>query len=114
MERIQVEGSILSWELESGAARLEIDASSGPTAPFTSKSAFRLTSLNGRLSIGLALLPTSRVIDISIQPGVMQEVLPSARVQVLPARAVLWPRGGLHAWPNDHQHGDRWTPTRPD
>jgi hypothetical protein len=76
MERIEVDGHVLTWDVSIGQAELTVqswDRYAGTSGPTT---VFHLAVRDDRLKISLALLPTSRTIDVSLQPGVLGQVLP--------------------------------------
>ena len=68
-----MDGLHLQWEDGDYGAVLEIGA-----APQTATSAFVFRGSDGRLDVGMALLPTSRVVDVARQPAVFGQVLPVA------------------------------------
>ena len=75
MERIEVDGHLLTWGVSDDRAELTVqpsDRRAGTSGPTTT---FHLAVRDDRLWIGLALLPTSRTVDISLQPGVLGQVL---------------------------------------
>ncbi|HEY4946442.1 MAG TPA: hypothetical protein VII19_00990, partial [Acidimicrobiales bacterium] len=75
METLEVDGWVLSWESDHEGALLGISSGDRRTSPSAGRSAFRLTARGKRLGVGMAFLPTTRVIDVSIQPAVLEEVL---------------------------------------
>ncbi len=76
MDRVVVDGTALSWVDDPSGARLEVGTSDAGGPSRAARSAFRLTPEGGRIRVGMALIPTTRVVDISIQPSVLMEVLP--------------------------------------
>ena len=71
-----MDGHLLNWDASGDHAELNVQVSdrhAGTTGPTTT---FHLAVRDDRLWIGLALLPTSRTVDISLQPGVFGQVLP--------------------------------------
>ncbi len=75
METLEVDGWVLSWESDHEGALLGISSGDRRPSPSAGRSAFRLTARGKRLGVGMAFLPTTRVIDVSIQPAVLEEVL---------------------------------------
>src|SRR5664280_507603 len=76
MDRLEIDSCLLGWESDRSGAMLEVESCAGAQALPASRTAFRLTAMGRRIGIGIAFLPTSRVIDVSIQPGVFEAVLP--------------------------------------
>lgn len=74
VERIEVDRHLLTWERHEFGAVLSVQekARARPEATTT----FRVTAGEGRLRVGLALLPTDRVVDVSLQPAIFTQVLP--------------------------------------
>ena len=76
MERIEVDGHLLGWHRQSDGAVLEVGASGvgGDRRPGTTT--FVLRVRDDRLQVDLALLPTSRTVDVTLQPDLFGQVLP--------------------------------------
>lgn len=75
MERIEVDGHVLGWERRDGGAVLEVADGSGPTDRPTRATTFVLAVHDDRLRVGLAMLPTTRTVDVSLQPDLVGRVL---------------------------------------
>ncbi len=76
VERIEVDGHLLTWDVGAAGATLTVAPALGPSRPAARPTVFRLTAIEGRMRLGLALLPTDRVIDVSHQPALLTQVLP--------------------------------------
>lgn len=76
MERVEVDSTVLTWLDGVSGGRLEIGAIDAIASKCATRSAFQLTPADGRIRIGMALIPTSHVVDVSTQPAVLREVLP--------------------------------------
>ncbi len=71
------DGHLLTWERRGPSATMTIAPAGGRPgrgAPTT----FVLTVVEGRLRLGMALVPLNRAVDVSLQPGVLTQVLPAA------------------------------------
>ena len=76
MDRIEVDGHILEWERRGQAGQLTVRPLSSGVPAFGSGTTFRLRVDEDRLKVELALLPTSRTVDVSLQPDLFGQVLP--------------------------------------
>ena len=76
MERIEVDGHLLGWERRDAGAVLEVAAGAGSDDRSVRATTFVLGVHDDRLRVELALLPTSRTVDVSLQPGLFGRVLP--------------------------------------
>jgi hypothetical protein len=79
MDRVEVDGYRLSWETDPGGALLEVLGSTDRLTSPTGRLTFRFAARDRRLGVGLGFPPTSRVIDVSNQPAVFEQVLPVGR-----------------------------------
>ena len=76
MERIEVDGHLLGWERRGAGAVLEVVEGAGRPGRRARTSTFVLGVRDDRLRVELAMLPTSRTIDVTRQPGLFGQVLP--------------------------------------
>ena len=76
MERIEVDGHLLGWERRGAGADLTVGPASHGARCGPDVTSFRLAVADGRLRVALALLPTDRTVDVSLQPDVFRQVLP--------------------------------------
>lgn len=112
VERIEVDGHLLEWERCGAGADLAVrPASAGaPCAP--TGTSFRFAVADGRLRVALALFPTDRTIDVSLQPDIFRQVLPVGDGSCAPGSAGAVVTGwivslldGTGAWRPDDPEG---------
>ena len=77
MQRIEVDGHLLTWQRRGVGAVLTVGACGYPGARRPGTTTFVLTVRDDRLRVELALLPTSRTVDVTLQPDVFGQVLPA-------------------------------------
>ena len=77
MDRVEVDGCLLSWEADGTGALFGVCGSNEGFASPAGNSMFRFTARGRRLCVGLGFPPTSRFLDVSIQPAVFEQVLPA-------------------------------------
>ena len=70
-----MDGHVLGWERRGAGAVLEVADGAGRGAR-ASTTTFVLDVQHDRLRVELALLPTSRTVDVSLQPDLFGQVLP--------------------------------------
>jgi len=70
-----VDGHLLTWDMSDEFAALTVQPSHRYTGSEGPTTTFHLAVRDDRLWMGLALLPTSRTVDLSLQPGVLGQVL---------------------------------------
>jgi hypothetical protein len=76
VERIEVDGHVLAWERHGDGAVLEVADGTGPCGRPARSTTFVLGVHDGRLRVELALVPTSRRVDVSFQPDLFGQILP--------------------------------------
>ena len=76
VERIEMDGHLLVWERHGADADLTVGPASHGARCGPDATSFRFAVVDGRLRVALALLPTDRTVDVSLQPDVFRQVLP--------------------------------------
>ena len=71
-----MDGHVLSWDRRHLGAELTVRPADGHTGATGACTTFHLQVHHHRLQIELALLPTARTVDISLQPGILAQVVP--------------------------------------
>ena len=71
-----MDGHLLGWERRDAGAVLEVAAGAGPGDGRCRTTTFVLGVHDDRLRVELAMLPTSRTVDVSLQPDLFGRVLP--------------------------------------
>ena len=87
MDHIEVDGHALEWERNDRSAVLGVRPLSDSVGPPRAPTSFRFEVREGRLHVALALLPTDRAVDISLQPDILRQVLPIEDGPAVPGSA---------------------------
>ncbi len=87
MDHIEVDGHALEWDRNDRSAVLGVRPLSDSVGPPRAPTSFRFEVREGRLHVALALLPTDRAVDISLQPDILRQVLPIEDGPAVPGSA---------------------------